>query len=160
MEVCERDYSAILAYRYLLNGTKAPFEHTIYPFVWHWTHQLNGDMRYRPVRIPDKIPSHNVKLVEGDFLQEFTEEGVYDAVVTLFFIDMSVNIVDFLETIWRILKVGGLWVNLGRKIYFLLMHTDDDETTATSSPQMDPALTHAALSRGDHAAFGFDWVES
>jgi carnosine N-methyltransferase len=156
VDACERDHSSILAYRHLLNGTNTPFEHTFYPFVSHWTHQLNGDMRYRPVRVPDKIPSHNVKLIEGDFLQEFTEEGVYDAVVTLFFIDMSENIVDFLETIRKVLKVGGLWVNLGRKpslCHFIFMRMDDDETTSTSSLQMDPALSNAALNRGDHAAF-------
>ena len=118
MEACERDYSSILAYRYLLERTHEPFEHTLYPFVPQWTHQLNATMRFQPVRVPDRIPSQNVKLVEGDFLNDFTEEGVYDAVVTLFFIDMSVNIIDFLETIRRILKVGGVWINLGRQSAF------------------------------------------
>jgi N2227-like protein len=120
VEACELDYSAILAYHYILNCTHEPFEHTFYPFVTHWVHQLNATQRFQPVRIPDILPSHNVKLVEGDFLKELTEEGVYDAIVTLFFIDMSENIIDFLETIKRLLKVGGLWVNLGREPFFFL----------------------------------------
>jgi ubiquinone/menaquinone biosynthesis C-methylase UbiE len=53
--------------------------------------------------------------VEGDFLEVFPEDGEFDAVVTLFFIDMSDNVVDFLTNIHRLLKPGGLWINLGRR---------------------------------------------
>jgi hypothetical protein len=115
VEACELDYSAILAYRYIINCTQVPFEHMLYPFATQWAHQPNSAMRFQPVRIPDVIPSKKVKLIEGNFLTQFTEEAVYDVVVTLFFIDMSPNVIDFLEKISKILKPGGLWVNLGRK---------------------------------------------
>ncbi|KAF9002904.1 N2227-like protein-domain-containing protein [Cyathus striatus] len=85
------DYTAILAYNFLLNHTSHIFEHTFYPFL----------------RFPDYIPSTrskaNVGLVEGDFLKEFSDAnsfGQYDAVVTLFFIDDGENITDFLERIY------------------------------------------------------------
>ncbi|KAG0303833.1 hypothetical protein BGZ97_001728, partial [Linnemannia gamsii] len=37
----------------------------------------------------------------------------WDAVVTCFFIDTAKNIVDYLETIYKILKKGGVWINAG-----------------------------------------------
>lgn len=40
--------------------------------------------------------------------------GKWDAVVTCFFIDTAKNIVDYLETIHKVLKTGGVWINAGR----------------------------------------------
>ena len=37
----------------------------------------------------------------------------WDAVLTCFFIDTARNIVEYLETIYRILKRGGVWINCG-----------------------------------------------
>lgn len=68
------------------------------------------------------LPNSTVNLIEGDFLREFPLAEQYDAIVTLFFIDTSDNIVDFLANIHRLLKPGGLWINLGRKLsLFILM---------------------------------------
>jgi carnosine N-methyltransferase len=38
---------------------------------------------------------------------------MWDCVVTCFFIDTAHNVIDYLICINKILKVGGLWVNLG-----------------------------------------------
>jgi carnosine N-methyltransferase len=38
-------------------------------------------------------------------------------VVTCFFIDCANNIIEFIETIFRILKPGGSWINLGPLLY-------------------------------------------
>ena len=43
-----------------------------------------------------------------------SEIGKWDAVVTCFFIDTAKNIVDYLETIYKILKKGGVWINAGK----------------------------------------------
>ncbi|KAL0955840.1 hypothetical protein HGRIS_002042 [Hohenbuehelia grisea] len=113
VDACELDYGSILAYHYLVNATKSTYDHTLYPYVSNWVHQLNPEARYRPVHIPDVLPDPRVRLVEGDFLTEFPESASYDAIVTLFFIDIGQDIVDFLRNIHRLLKPGGLWINLG-----------------------------------------------
>ncbi|KAJ5038511.1 methyltransferase-like protein [Bipolaris maydis] len=51
--------------------------------------------------------NRTVELVEGDFLKVFPQDAEFDAVVTLFFIDMSDNVIDFLSNIHRLLKPGG-----------------------------------------------------
>ena len=38
-------------------------------------------------------------------------------VATCFFIDTAHNIVEYLQTIYAILKKGGLWVNVGPLLY-------------------------------------------
>ncbi|KAK7434080.1 hypothetical protein VKT23_020406 [Stygiomarasmius scandens] len=113
VDACELDYGSIIAYNYLVNQTTTPFEHTVYPFITNWPFQQTAKGRFAPIHFPDVLPTSRVNLVEGDFLVEFPESEKYDAVVTLFFIDVSENIIDFLSNIHRLLKPGGLWINLG-----------------------------------------------
>lgn len=37
----------------------------------------------------------------------------WDCVATCFFIDTAHNVIEYVETIWKILKPGGVWINLG-----------------------------------------------
>ncbi|KAF2271290.1 methyltransferase-like protein [Westerdykella ornata] len=109
----ELDYGSILAYHLLTNHTHSLHQHTLQPFATKWTHQANPSSRYTALTVPDHWPNKSVKLVEGDFLNMFPEDAEFDAVVTLFFIDMSDNVIDFLSNIHRLLKPGGVWINLG-----------------------------------------------
>lgn len=47
----------------------------------------------------------------------YTEEDHWDCLATCFFIDCANNIVQFIETIYKILKPGGTWINLGPLLY-------------------------------------------
>ncbi|OHE92548.1 hypothetical protein CORC01_12127 [Colletotrichum orchidophilum] len=107
------DFSSILTYHLLTNHTSSLHQHTMHPFVTKWTHQANPSSRYSALTVPDHWPNKAVKLVEGDFLDVFPQDGQFDAVVTLFFIDIGDNVVDFLTNIHRLLKPGGAWINLG-----------------------------------------------
>ncbi|EFW99319.1 s-adenosyl-l-methionine-binding protein [Grosmannia clavigera kw1407] len=109
----EMDYGAILAYHLLANHTTELHQHTLQPFVSDWALQTKSSARYASMTVPDHLPNPAVKLVEGDFLEMFPEDGEFDAVVTLFFIDMADNVINFLSNIHRLLKPGGVWINLG-----------------------------------------------
>ncbi|KAF5854990.1 hypothetical protein ETB97_010354 [Aspergillus alliaceus] len=109
----ELDYGSILAYHLITNHTSSLHQHTLQPFVTKWTHQANPSSRYSALTVPDHWPNKTVKLVEGDFLEMFPRGGEFDAIVTLFFIDISNNVIDFLSNIHRLLKPGGVWINLG-----------------------------------------------
>ncbi|GER43366.1 S-adenosyl-L-methionine-dependentmethyltransferases superfamily protein [Striga asiatica] len=67
----------------------------------------------------------------GDFIEVYSDPsqiGVWDAVVTCFFIDTAHNIVEYIEIISRILKDEGVWINLGPLLYhFADMYNQDDE---------------------------------
>lgn len=40
----------------------------------------------------------------------------WDCVATCFFIDTAHNVIEYMETIWKILKPGGAWINLGESV--------------------------------------------
>lgn len=85
----------------------------------------------RAVSFPDSfVDKSAVLLVEGDFTTVFNgEEGQYDVLVTLFFIDTARNLLTYLETIHRLLRPGGTWLNLGPLLYgtapFLQLSLDE-----------------------------------
>lgn len=41
----------------------------------------------------------------------------WDCVATCFFIDTAHNVLEYMETIWKILKPGGVWINLGELVF-------------------------------------------
>ncbi|KAJ3730354.1 N2227-domain-containing protein [Lentinula raphanica] len=119
------------AFRFLLDPeiTKTVNQHEVFPYAHWWSHSRNTTDLFRGIRFPDVIPqladddTTGLHLMEGDFLTLDAKTPVassavrntegYDFVVTLFFIDTSVNIIQTLEQIHRLLKPGGTWVNLG-----------------------------------------------
>jgi hypothetical protein len=46
----------------------------------------------------------------------FVDTDVFDCVATVFFIDTAHNVIAYIETIYNILKPGGYWINLGKKL--------------------------------------------
>lgn len=62
-------------------------------------------------------------------MEFFNHTGKYDIIVTLFFIDTARSLVSYLETIHRLLRPGGRWINLGPLLYgsapFLQLSLDE-----------------------------------
>jgi carnosine N-methyltransferase len=115
-----------LAFRFLLEPSTTPVvnEHTIHPYAHWFSHQRSTESLFRSIRFPDAVPrsSPRFKLVEKDFLTlqpppaaspVLAQIPGYDYIVTLFFIDTSLNILTTLEHIYYLLRPGGTWINLG-----------------------------------------------
>ncbi|BGP46986.1 hypothetical protein JCM10450v2_002838 [Rhodotorula kratochvilovae] len=104
----------------LFTRTHTPKQHTLAPYVHSFSHQRTSANLLRRVSFPDIVPRRDLALrfVPGDFRELFRAEGTYDAVVTLFFIDTASNLLDYLETIFRTLKPGGVWINEGPLLYY------------------------------------------
>lgn len=87
---------------------------------------------------PSSLPSNsNFSLVAGDFEEiygpdEYDEDepqaGLWDAILTCFFIDTAKNIVNYLRIIHRKLAPGGVWINMGP----LLWHWENNTSGDTS----------------------------
>ncbi|PON88042.1 N2227-like [Trema orientale] len=97
--------------------------------------RLDSD-QLRPVSIPDIHPAsagitEGFSMCGGDFVEVYSDPsqaGVWDVVVTCFFIDTAHNIVEYIEIISKILKDGGVWINLGPLLYhFADMYGQEDE---------------------------------
>ncbi|KAJ6593142.1 N2227-like protein-domain-containing protein [Mycena capillaripes] len=115
-----------LGFRFLLDPstTSVPNEHAIQPYAHWFSHQRSSESLFRSIRFPDAVPrlSSRFKLVEKDFLTlqpppvaspVLAQIPGYDYIVTLFFIDTSLNILTTLEHIYYLLRPGGTWINLG-----------------------------------------------
>lgn len=107
-----------VAYRFLETHA-APSAESVYPFVDYWSHHISNADMMRQVSFPDKFVNVTAALhVEGDFTTVFRDSPAsFDAVVTHFFIDTARNLMAYLETIHRLLPVGGHWVNFGPLLY-------------------------------------------
>ncbi|KAI0669596.1 N2227-domain-containing protein [Trametes maxima] len=110
-----------LAFRFLLSKkhTQQPQQHVFQPYASWFSHQRTTDSLFRSVSFPDVVPrlGDSLVLAEQDFLSlspPSRENGDgYDFVVTLFFIDTSLNAIETLQHIHTLLRPGGKWINLG-----------------------------------------------
>ncbi|QPC76725.1 hypothetical protein HYE68_007477 [Fusarium pseudograminearum] len=106
-----------VAYRFL-EANRSQKSHSLHPFIDGWSHHATESNMVRPLSFPDvTLNSTSVVLVEGDFTTVFPTPGEYDSVVTYFFIDTARNLMSYLDTIKKVLKPGGHWINLGPLLY-------------------------------------------
>ena len=67
----------------------------------------------------EKAEAKPIKFIKGDFLLRYKgKKDLYDCIITLFFIDVSKNIVEYVEIMHDLLKKGGVWINLGCLDYY------------------------------------------
>jgi len=136
----------LLASFFILNRTERIHQHTIYPHVHSFSNIPNKTALLRPVTVPDALPSDipstaKFSLVAGDFEEVYgtdgneddePQSGLWDAVLTCFFIDTAKNVTNYLRVIHNILAPGGVWINLGP----LLWHWENN-TTNDPSVELD-----------------------
>ena len=66
-----------------------------------------------------KAEAKPINFIKGDFLLLYKgKKDIFDCIVTLFFIDVSKNIIEYVEIMHDLLKKGGVWINLGCLDYF------------------------------------------
>ncbi|KAF9105460.1 hypothetical protein BGX27_009622 [Mortierella sp. AM989] len=118
----EFSYYMLLASNFILNKTTQVNQFKIYPYIHSFSNIVRPEDILTEALIPDVNPREipagtDFSMVAGDFLEVYGLEeenfGKWDAVVTCFFIDTAKNIVNYLETIHKILKKGGVWINAG-----------------------------------------------
>ncbi|GAA5886265.1 hypothetical protein JCM16303_003744 [Sporobolomyces ruberrimus] len=111
-----------LATSLIFSRTHSSNQHSIHPYIHSFSHQRTSQNLLRTVSFPDIVPRKqdvDLEFVQGDFLSLFFEEDEkFDAIVTLFFIDTASNLLDYFETIYRLLKPRGIWINEGPLLYY------------------------------------------
>ncbi|XP_058195468.1 uncharacterized protein LOC131311867 isoform X5 [Rhododendron vialii] len=132
----EFSYYMMICSSFILNHTETAEQWTIYPWIHSNCNSLSDSDQLRPVSIPDIHPAsagitEGFSMCGGDFVEVYSDPsqvGVWDAVVTCFFLDTAHNIVEYIEIISRILKAGGVWINLGPLLYhFADVYSQEDE---------------------------------
>ncbi|KAL6736366.1 hypothetical protein Aduo_006726 [Ancylostoma duodenale] len=113
----------LIASSFLLNACYEENEHVIYPYALDKSNSWSYADQTRPVYFPDigksrtDVPS-NFSMIAGDFLEVTqSRRESFECIVTAWFIDTAKSIIDYIETIYRLLKPGGCWLNVGPLTY-------------------------------------------
>ncbi|KAF9446460.1 N2227-domain-containing protein [Macrolepiota fuliginosa MF-IS2] len=135
----EFSHYMLLGSYFMLNQTTEINQHRIYPYIHTFSNASSRQDILRPILIPDVLPSSlpaglPFSLVAGDFEEvyggesdpEEPQHGLWDAVLTCFFIDTAKNIVNYLRIIHKILAPGGVWINLGPLLWHWENNTSGD----------------------------------
>lgn len=132
----EFSYYMMICSSFILNHTESASEWTIHPWIHSNCNSLSDSDQLRPVSIPDIHPAsagitEGFSMCGGDFVEVYSDPsqvGTWDAIVTCFFLDTAHNIVEYIEVISKILKDGGVWINLGPLLYhFADMYGQEEE---------------------------------
>lgn len=111
----------LIASNFVLNLVEEQNQFTIYPWVHQYVNNLNRNDQVAPVSFPDTSPKKSdikgvLKMAAGDFTK-YVENNEWDCIATCFFIDCANNVIEFIDAIYRLLKPGGIWINLGPLLY-------------------------------------------
>ncbi|KAK7481450.1 hypothetical protein BaRGS_00027301 [Batillaria attramentaria] len=112
----------LIASNFVLNKCKDTNDYRLYPWVHQWSNNVRSSHQTAHITFPDVNPSElpdgvNFSMAAGDFLEVYHSPGVWDCVSMVFFLDTAHNVVSYVETVWKILKPGGYWINLGPLLY-------------------------------------------
>ncbi|XP_028852083.1 carnosine N-methyltransferase isoform X2 [Denticeps clupeoides] len=118
----EWSFFMLFSSHFVLNRCEKENSLTLYPWVHQFSNNKKTSDQIRPITFPDVSPQSlpsdaDFSMVAGDFLEVYTEAETWDCIATCFFIDTAHNVLDYIETIWNILKPGGVWLNLGPLLY-------------------------------------------
>jgi len=130
-EIAKRGYNCqgnefslfmLFASNFVLNKCQGVETFRVYPWSHQFVNNISSADVIRASTFPDTDPSAlprnaQFSMAAGDFLEVYTEPCTWDCIATCFFIDCANNIVSFIETIFKILKPGGVWINLGPLLY-------------------------------------------
>ncbi|KAG1682207.1 Carnosine N-methyltransferase [Nymphon striatum] len=146
-ELARRGYSCqgneyslfmLFASNFVLNKCKGVNMYKIFP----WAHQFCNNFSYndqiRSIIFPDVDPTDlpnetKFSMAAGDFQEIYTEKDSWDCIASCFFIDTASNICQYIDIIWKILKPGGFWINLGPLLY----HFSDLENENSIEPSYE-----------------------
>ncbi|XP_016137358.1 carnosine N-methyltransferase-like [Sinocyclocheilus grahami] len=118
----EWSFFMLFSSNFVLNRCDKENALTLYPWIHQFSNNKMSSDQTRPVSFPDVNPQSlpadsDFSMVAGDFQEVYSDPEMWDCVATCFFIDTAHNVLDYIETIWNILKPGGVWINLGPLLY-------------------------------------------
>ena len=151
-ELCRRGYTVqgneisyhqLIASNWVLNHTIKGQQFDLYPFALEFSNVVSREHQFKKVKVPDVHPesifenvfghataNDRMSMTAADFVILYGDEEhkeIFNAVVTVYFIDTAPNLIRYIETIRNCLQVGGLWVNLGPLLWHFADRAPSDE---------------------------------
>lgn len=103
--------------------------------------------------------SSRLSVATTDFTTAYTDDehaALYNAVVTIFFLDTAQNILRYIEVVYHCLKPGGIWINVGPLLWNCHKSgpggrregdTDDDEVAKARQARIDESQANGHWDR-------------
>jgi carnosine N-methyltransferase len=122
----EFSYYMLLCSNFIFNNTTKKDEFVLQPLIHSFSNIFNEETPFKKILIPDenlaeelsKTDTGEMSMVAGEFCRVYKDKiNFFDAIVTCYFIDTANNIIEYIETIHNIVKLGGLWINFGPLLY-------------------------------------------
>jgi len=114
----------LLSSNYILNCTTKKDEYEIQPLIHSFSNLFWENSPLKSFKIPDECPAEHLNensdmsMVAGEFVEAYRNStDPWDSVITCFFVDTANNVIDYIETIHKILTIGGVWINYGPLLY-------------------------------------------
>ena len=153
-ELCRRGYTVqgneisyhqLIASNWVLNHTIKGRQHDLYPFALEFSNVVTREHQFKKVKVPDVHPesalndifghatanaTDRMSMTAADFVILYGEKehkDMFNAVVTVFFMDTAPNLIRYIETICNCLQVGGLWINLGPLLWHFADRAPSEE---------------------------------
>ena len=136
----EFSYYMLLCSNYIFNNTTKENEFIIQPLIHSFSNIYNEEIPFKKIMIPDenlaeelsKTDTGEMSMVAGEFCRVYKDKiNFFDSIVTCYFIDTANNIIEYIETIHNITKIGGLWINFGPLLYH---YTDNPNEVSIELP--------------------------
>ena len=122
----EFSYYMLLCSNFIFNNTTKKDEFILQPLIHSFSNIFNEETPFKKILIPDenlaeelsKTDTGEMSMVAGEFCRVYKDKiNFFDSIVTCYFIDTANNIIEYIETIHNIIKIGGLWINFGPLLY-------------------------------------------
>lgn len=114
----EFSYFMLIASHWVLNRSRGE-QVKVHPWAGDSSNVVSRADQLAGVVIPDADPSAVTRtgaefaMAAGDYLQIFSPDDGFDAIVTCFFIDTAHNVFDYIDQTASLLQPGGIWINSG-----------------------------------------------
>ena len=121
VEANEKSYFYLLVTNYLFNYSKKK-ELIICPRISSFCSSFTEESVTRKHYIPDEdivndlknVKKDGIKITKRDFELEYKDiKDKFDCVITVFSTDEFKNLISFSENVNKVLKKGGIWINIG-----------------------------------------------
>ena len=124
----EQSLFMLFVAHYILNQCDAPHTCTVYPYVHQFSNVIRAGDQLRAVTFPDvdtnslakRAANNRFAMEAGEFVEIYADTAradSFDAVATVFMLDTARNIIDYIDTIYAMLRPNGIWINHGPLLY-------------------------------------------
>ncbi|KAE9980490.1 hypothetical protein BLS_008687 [Venturia inaequalis] len=175
VEANDMSYQTLMIRMYLFGLEEKNAQKPLYPWALSFSNHLSRQDQLRNVMVPDVYPSNKIKIAEsnndpegnsterlvftiGDFIELYSSPAsmnAFSAVVTCFFIDTSLNFLDYASTAHNCLREGGIWINIGP----LLWNTEENGPAGNKEGDTDEQESWNAQRHQSRTADGTSLVE-